>query len=322
MGVRMKKFFVSTSLLLTFNLFAEEVAKHVIRPKITYLGFLMSPKFISMFVIAIIALYLLKTGRMQQKVRIPLLILTTFLYGIAGNIPIDFFKSFAMHPSPICASTKPFLFGLGIPFMGMLTVIAVLTIIGPKLFCSYICPVGAIQELMTAISTKKKVVQWKPSFSMLNGIRISIFIVFIIFSVTKIYHIVYKGKVYGLSIYDKINAFHGFEFQLSETFLGTFLHYLPLLLTLILALKVYRPFCYAVCPIGLFSNILEQIGLTKLSFVKSNCTDCNLCISETACPAIPEILKDAEVRPDCFACNHCIDACNQGALKYGIKKTV
>lgn len=316
----MKKFFISTSLLLSFSAFAEAV--HVEKEKMTYLNFLLTPKFITMFVIALFAIYLLKSNKMKQNVRIFLLILSTFLYGVAGNLPVSFFKSFAMHPSPICASTKPFLYGFGIPFMGMLTVIGLLTFIGPKLFCSYICPVGAVQELMTSISTKKKWVQWKPSFSILNGIRISIFMVFIIFSVTKIYHVVYEGKMYGLSIYDKINPFHGFEFQLTETFLGTFLHYLPLLLTILLALKIYRPFCYAVCPIGLFTNVLEQMGMNRLSLVKNNCTHCNLCETKIQCPAISEILKESEIRPDCFACNRCIEQCNFEALKYGIKKTV
>jgi len=314
----MKKLLVSFPFLLTLNLFAEEV--HLPEQKITYLGFLLTPKFITMFVIALIVLFLLKSDKMKESVRIVLLLVSTFLFGIAGNLPVDFFKSFVMHPSPICASTKPFLYGLGIPFMAMLTVIGVLTLIGPKLFCSYICPVGAVQELAFSFSNYKKMKQWKIKFSLLNGIRVSVFLSFIIFSVTKIYHIVYKGKVYGLSIYDKINPFHGFEFQIADTFLGTFLHYLPLILTIVLAFKMYRPFCYAVCPIGLFSNILEQLGLNRLTLIKSNCNNCNLCVSKTVCPAISEILKGAEVRPDCFACNKCITLCNQSALKYKIKK--
>jgi polyferredoxin len=205
--------------------------------------------------------------------------------------------------------------------MAMLTVIGVLTLVGPKLFCSYICPVGAVQELAASFSTNKKIKQWRINFSVLNGIRVSVFLIFLVFSVTKIYHIVYKGQVYGLSVYDKINPFHGFEFQSAQTYLGTFLHYLPLILTILLAFKMYRPFCYAVCPIGLFSNILEQLGLNRLTFVKNNCNDCNLCVTKTACPAISEILKSSEFRPDCFACNRCITSCNQNALRYGIKKT-
>ncbi len=298
-----------------------EVPKGLHRVNPTFFKLLTSPKFLSMIIMGIIVICLLLSNKLGEKIRITLLLISTFLFGIAGNLPITFFKSFSMHPSPVCAATKPFLYGFRTPFMVALLVIFILTILGPKLFCSYICPVGTLQELIAKIGDIKNIKRKSFSFKFLNGIRISIFLIFIIFSVTKIYHIAYKGKILGVSIYDHINPFHGFEFtNLNGNPLFLFIHFLPLILTIVLSFKIYRPFCYAVCPLGLYTNLIEQISLIKIKLIKNKCTKCNLCVDQKICPAISEILKESEYRPDCFACNRCIKVCGQKALKYGIKK--
>ncbi len=303
-----------------FNLLIE-IPKGLNRTTPTFMQLLFSPKFLTMGILGIFVIYLLLNNKMGEKIRITLLIISTFLFGIAGNFSITFFKSFSMHPSPVCAATKPFLYGFRTPFMVALLVIFILTILGPKLFCSYICPVGTLQELIAKIGDIKNIKRKNISFKILNGIRISIFLLFIIFSVSKIYHITYRGKILGVSIYDNINPFHGFEFtNLKSDPLFLLLHFLPLVLTIILAFKIYRPFCYAVCPLGLLTNLVEQISLIKIKLIKNKCTKCNLCIDKKTCPAISEILKESEYRPDCFACNRCIKVCGQKALKYGIKK--
>ncbi len=287
----------------------------------TLLGILLQTKFIVMFLLALISVSLLYLGRMGEKTRISLLLLSTFAFGIAGNLPGRFFHGFAMHPSPVCAATKPFLYGLRLPFIVTIIVIAILTLIGPKLFCSYICPVGAVQELAAKLSRKLNLRMFRinPSATLLS--RIIIFSLFIALSVTAYLHITYKGKIFPLSLYDFINPFHGFEFSGKLPTIQILLNLLPLTATILLAFKWYRPFCYAVCPVGLFTHWLEQGSALRITFIPENCTQCQLCVTETACPTVPEILKEAVYRPDCFACNRCISACPASALKWGTKHT-
>ncbi len=80
-----------------------------------FFAFLARPKFIVMLVLGLLALVLLLTKAMRDAIKIPLLLVSTFLFGIAANLPVAAFKSFSMHPSPICAATKSMLYGFRMP---------------------------------------------------------------------------------------------------------------------------------------------------------------------------------------------------------------
>ena len=297
---------------------AEKTAAHAKEKSITIFDFLFSPrffyKFAAMLVIGIVALVLLKMKKMNKGLKVSLLLISTFLFGYLGNLV----SNFAMHPSPMCAATKSMLFGFKAPFILTLAVIFLLTLIGPKLFCSWVCPVGAVQELIAMLADKLKIKRNPTSFKWAHAMRIFIFILFIFLSATAVIHVVFKGQVYPSSLYDYINPFHGMEFGSESDLLGYITHYVPFLLTVILAFKYYRPFCHFVCPIGLYTHWLEQIGIFRVKFNKSACNNCQVCTKKAPCTAMDDILKDSTLRPDCFACNICIESCPENALEIGI----
>jgi hypothetical protein len=279
------------------------------------------PKFITMLILGLLAMVLLLTKKMKDGLKIPLLLVATFLYGIAANLPLSTFKGFSMHPSPVCAATKSILYGFGTPLIATLAVIIFLTLIGPKLFCGWVCPVGAVQELVAMLADKLKIRRIKWNFTFTQAVRVGIFLLFVFLSLTSVYHIVADGQKSALSIYDPINAFHGFEFVAQPTFLASFLHYLPLLLTLALAFKFYRPFCYLICPVGLLTNLLEQVAIFRVTLKKSECDDCGVCLKKTPCPTVPEILKKSVLRPDCYSCTACVNACEgKNLMRFGVKR--
>lgn len=290
-------------------------------PTQNFFRFLFTPKLVTMLVIGAVALVLLLTNKMNNSLKIPILLVSTFLYGISANLGLKIFSGFSMHPSPICAATKPILYGLRAPMLATLAVILFLTLIGPKLFCSYVCPVGAIQELIAMLADRLKIRRLKPSFRLTQTFRVLIFLAFIALSWTAIVHTVYQGQVRAQSIYDYINAFEGFKWNLQPGLLDNFFHFMPLILTLFLAFFTYRPFCYFVCPVGLITNVIEQIGVFRVVKKKDACTDCQSCAAKSPCPAVAEILKDAVMVPDCFACTVCTRGCNRDLLKFGIKSS-
>ncbi|NQT79230.1 MAG: 4Fe-4S binding protein [Candidatus Aminicenantes bacterium] len=288
----------------------------------TFCGFLLSPKFIIMLIIAAFVLILLLTKKMKNTIKVPLLLLSTFLFGIAANIPVKIFTSFAMHPSPMCAVTKSILYGFRIPMIVTLTIILILTLIGPKLFCGWICPVGALQELIAMLADKLKIKRIKWNFTVSQAIRLGIFILFIFLSGTAILNLTQNGRVFSVSLYDYINAFHGFEFILQKSLLGNIINFLPFILTVVLSFKLYRPFCYLVCPMGILTQLIEQIALFRVSLKRPPCDDCGVCEKKAPCPTVPDILKNATLRPDCFSCNICVESCPKNAIEFGIKKTL
>jgi len=311
---------------VVFSQSAQKAAEHAAERKVpaTFLDYLTNPaiitKYVVMILIAMIVFALLKTKKMTNHVKVPILLVVTFLFGVAGN----FWSLFAMHPSPMCVAEKPFLFGLRIPMLIALIVIFLLTLIGPRLFCGWVCPVGAIQELIAMLADKFKIRRIKYNFTAAQTVRLGLFLAFIIISATVTLQTVFEGKVfdYKLSIYQFLNAFHGLEIEAQKTFMDYIIHYIPFLLTVVLAIKLYRPFCYLVCPMGLFTHFLEQISLFKVRFIKNACTDCGICTEKAPCPTMPDILTSSTLRPDCYSCNVCIEECPENALDIGICRTV
>ena len=112
---------------------------------LTFWQFLLRPKFITMLVIATLAFVLLITRKMNNQLKVPILAISTFLYGIAANLPVKFFSGFVMHPSPICSATKSILYGFRMPMIVTLAVILFLTLIFAFLtyrpFCYLVCPI-------------------------------------------------------------------------------------------------------------------------------------------------------------------------------------
>jgi len=280
------------------------------------------PKFVTMLAIAIIAMVLLLTRKMKNPIKVPILLLSTFLYGIAANLPTKLFAGFSMHPSPICAATKSILYGFRPPMIATLAVILALTLVGPKLFCGWVCPVGAVQELIAMLADKLRIRRRKWNFRFTQGVRVGIFVLFVFVSGTAILHsTAQNGQTVALSLYDYINAFHGYEIGLQPTLIDNLFHFLPFILTLGFAFLFYRPFCYLVCPIGLLTNLVENVGLFRVVLRRPACNDCGACTAKSPCPTVPEILKDAAYRPDCFSCTVCVNSCPSKSLGFGVGYT-
>jgi polyferredoxin len=271
-----------------------------------------------MIIIALLVFALLKTGKMQSGIKVVILVISTFLFGILGN----FVALFAMHPSPMCSVEKSLLFGFRIPMIITLAVILLLTFLGPRLFCGWVCPVGAAQELVAMLADRFNLKRIRYNFTFSNAFRICFFLAFLFLSLTMVLTFTFEGKVYPLSIYNYVNAFHGFEFGAQPTTFDYVINFLPLVLSLALAFKLYRPFCHLICPIGMVTHFTEQFSLFKIRLKKQACTDCGICVKTAPCPAMNDILKSATLRPDCYACNVCLDVCPEDALDVGLQRTV
>lgn len=255
-------------------------------------------------VFCVIGLVLLISSKATRGVRLAILPIIFFVFGVLAILPLgSFARGMGLHPSPVCAITRPFQFvyndrSIPVMFFAILGVIGVLSIAGNKLFCGWVCPLGAIQEIFHRIPVPKRFKVILP-FRATNAIRVLVFAVFLV--------VVFVG---GTSIYDYFNPFEFFHWSF-ELVAG-----IALFVALLISLAVFRPFCYLVCPIGLATWILEHFSIVRIRLDKDACTDCDVCVKKGPCPAIKPILEGKRSRPDCHACGDCISICPKGALKF------
>jgi len=261
------------------------------------------PKYWLFIAFAAVGTALLFLGKMKKWPRLGLMALAFITFGILAELPLgEWVAALGLHPSPMCVIEKPFLFlnargMIPVFFLSVFSVIAVMTVLSNKSFCSHACPIGAIQEMLHRIPTPK----YRLPFKVTNSIRVLLFVIFVVL-------------VFALnfSLFAYLNAFHLLHFEWEWTLI------LPALITLVGALFFFRPFCYTICPLGLFTWVLEQFSITRVK-VDHDCTSCGKCTRDNVCPAVQPILDYKKVRPDCFGCGDCLEQCPQNSLTFKVQ---
>ena len=257
--------------------------------------FMLVPKYLLFLLTFVSAIIILGMKKVSYLFRIIALGITFIVFGIFIGI----------HPSPLCALTKPLaryqVIGfIPPPMIVMVGAMVVFSIIGNKIFCGWICPLGCLQEIAYKISKGLKKI--KLSFITSNSVRFSILALFFIYLFT-----------FGMNIYDLFNPFELFHWHLDTSIL------IIISFVIVVSLFYFRPFCHFLCPAGLLTWIFEHTSLFKVHVNRGRCTRCKKCIQESPCNAIDPILNEHSIVPDCYACGTCIEACPEDAISFSLK---
>jgi ferredoxin len=213
-------------------------------------------------------------------------------------------------PNPMEGVVKLFKSMVGLYPDSMAKVIAflffiVLAVVGNKMICGWACPFGALQELIYSIPVLRKIKQRKLPFVLTNTIRAGLFAVMLLF----LFGIIGGRK--GTVIYHYINPFNLFNLDFETV---------SILLTVILALLgafiIYRPFCQFICPFGFISWIIERFSIIRVRIDKNKCTECGVCIKACPLEAVKGLLYAKKLPADCFSCARCLNVCPVDAIRY------
>jgi len=81
----------------------------------------------------------------------------------------------------------------------------------------------------------------------------------------------------------------------------------------ILSVKVYRPFCQYLCPLGAIYGWFNRFSLVQIHWTEEQCISCMAC--KKACPLdlTPEQIS---VSPECIKCGKCVDVCPTECLRF------
>ena len=191
-----------------------------------------------------------------------------------------------------------------------------------RFVCGWLCPFGWVQDLLHKIPVfhKRKrlpfhhVLKYLKYVVLVGLVLIGSFFLFTGFAKIPAFckFLCPSGTLFGAIPLLSTNQ------ALQSQIGGLFFWKLGVLIAIILlSIKVYRPFCQYLCPLGAIYGWFNRFSLVQVQWQQEKCTSCMAC--KRACPMDLEP-KEISVSTECIRCGKCIDACPQDCLRFGKNK--
>ena len=90
-----------------------------------------------------------------------------------------------------------------------------------------------------------------------------------------------------------------------------------LVVTIILSIIIYRPFCKYICPLGAFYSIFNGVSVYRYRVDMEKCIHCGKCAKACQMEVNP---ADNPNSAECIRCGRCKKACPTQAIQCGIKR--
>ncbi|MGQ9620045.1 MAG: 4Fe-4S dicluster domain-containing protein [Bacteroidales bacterium] len=221
--------------------------------------------------------------------------------------------------------------------------ILVLTLITSRTYCSFLCPLGIMQDIISRaggrIKRRFRRFGFKKPHTILRYTLLVITLLIVSFGAIYILTLLDPYSIFGrfMTYFGKpvIVAVNNFLANVFEMFdIYTFAHIdvpsfrlllyiipaLFLLLVGILSLARGRLYCNTICPVGTFLGLISKVSLLRINFDESKCSKCGRCAVACKSSCI-DFLSEKIDNSRCVECFNCIDSCPDKALSYSLIKT-
>jgi len=167
-----------------------------------------------------------------------------------------------------------------------------------RLFCGYVCPFGALQELLHVKRFRRAIPE--------SWMRVLRFLPYAI-----LVYLVARVIATGILTWDGTTPFKAFF-----TFGGTAVTLGISGLFAAASIFLFRPFCRLFCPLGAWLSLVSRVSPFRVR-VGSSCVSCGKC--DGAC-SVCAVKGGTVSAADCLLCGECVRACPVGALSWSGKR--
>ena len=220
---------------------------------------------------------------------------------------------------------------------GGFLLILLITFITGRIYCSVICPLGIMQDIINSISRRfskrKRFFRFKKEHPVLRYTFLVIMTVALIFGFGLItvwldpYSITGRAFTYlikpliswgnnkiAVPLFHSLDIYSFYHHNLLHPYI------MPVILSLAViaaigyfAWKRGRLFCNTVCPVGTLLGLVSRFSLYRVKFDRSKCTRCGKCagVCKSECIDIKNYSVD---NSRCVVCFNCLDICPEAAL--------
>ena len=187
-----------------------------------------------------------------------------------------------------------------------------------RFVCGWLCPFGLVQDLLHKIPFPLKV-RSVPGNRWLSWLNYFILIIFVIVLPVTAVNVAGMGDPWFCKwICPSGTLFGGIPLVLGNPGLKSAIGFLfnwkmaVLLLTAILSIIIYRPFCRYLCPLGAIYGCFNKVSVYRYKVDKDKCIGCKKC--RRVCQLdIP--VYETPNSPECIRCGQCRKACPTNAIE-------
>ena len=220
--------------------------------------------------------------------------------------------------------------------VGVVGVLALLTLLFGRLYCSVICPLGVMQDIFAWLGkkAKKNRYSYSPEKKWLRYIMLVLFIISLLVGGGVLAQLLAPYSAYGRIANNLLAPLwqwgnnglaylaeraDSYAFYETEVWIKSGITFgiavATLLIIGILAWRGGRTYCNTICPVGTVLGFISRFSWLKPVIDTSKCNGCGLCARN--CKAACINSKEHSIDYSrCVACMDCIGSCKKGAISY------
>lgn len=219
--------------------------------------------------------------------------------------------------------------------VGVVAMLVVLTLVFGRIYCSVICPLGVMQDVISRLHGIRKKNRFTYSKEK-RWLRYGVLVVFVasaLAGVNAVVSLLAPYSSYGriasslmkpvyeagnnvlAAIAEHLDSYAFYSVDIWMKSLPTLIvASVTLVVIAVLAWRGGRTYCNTVCPVGTILSFFASFSWLKVHIDGSKCVNCGLCTKNCKASAID--FKNHKIDYSrCVVCGDCIDKCNKGAIR-------
>ena len=212
-----------------------------------------------------------------------------------------------------------------------------MTLVFGRIYCSIICPLGILQDIIGWVGkkVKKNRYTFSKAVSWLRYTMLGVMVVSLVAGIGSIVQLLAPYSAFGriattllqplykmgnnvlaaISEHYDNYAFYHTETGVPNITIVLTIACVTLVVLAVLAYRNGRTYCNTICPVGTVLSFLSRFSWMKIQFDADKCKNCSLCTKN--CKAACIDFKSHQVDYSrCVVCGDCIESCKFGALGY------
>ncbi len=222
--------------------------------------------------------------------------------------------------------------------VAVIVLLAVLTLVVGRIYCSVICPLGVLQDIFARLSRKRQKRRYTFSAEKrwLRYPVLAAYVAAILAGIGTVVQLLAPYSAYGRiatmllqPVWKEANNMLASFAEAADSYafysVSVWMKSLPVLvvavatvvLLAVLAWRGGRTYCNTICPVGTTLSLLSRFSLLKVRFDASKCRSCSACSKQCKAACIDYKTHSVDYSR-CVVCGNCIESCKFGALTYGL----